>query len=127
MEQEIMLQTGRIWLEEDGIVRATYFPKAEETLAEAKEHIAAVVKVSRGNKYPVLVDCRKLKSITREAREYYAGKETANAVSAMAVLMGSPVSRTLGNFFMRLNKPLSPTRLFTSETEALEWLKGFIQ
>ena len=127
MEQEIMLQTGRICLEEDGIVRATYFPKAEETLAEAKEHIAAVVKVSRGNKYPVLVDCRKLKSITREAREYYAGKETANAVNAMAVLMGSPVSRTLGNFFMRLNKPLSPTRLFTSETEALEWLKGFIQ
>ena len=127
MEQDIMLRTGRIWLEEDGIVRATYFPKAEETLAEAKEHIAAVVKVSRGNKYPVLVDCRKLKSITREAREYYAGKETANAVSAMAVLMGSPVSRTLGNFFMRLNKPISPTRLFTSETEAIKWLKGFRQ
>jgi hypothetical protein len=47
--------------------------------------------------------------------------------SAAALLIGSPLTRAIGNFFMGLNKPLIPTRLFTSETEALAWLKGFVR
>jgi hypothetical protein len=29
----------------------------------------------------------------------------------------------IGNFFINLNKPLAPTRLFTSEAAALTWLR----
>jgi hypothetical protein len=36
------------------------------------------------------------------------------------------VARAIGNFFMGLNKPLIPTRLFTSEAEALGWLREFV-
>ena len=127
MENEVMLRTCKIWLGEDGIARSIYFPNAEETLADAKEYIATVVKISKGKRCPLFVDMRNCKSITREAREYYAGEKSAKAVSAAAGLIGSPVSRIIGNFFMRLNKPVLPTKIFTSETEALEWLKGFIE
>ena len=114
-------------MEDDGIVRAIDFPNAEERLADAKENVAAVVKVSKGEKYPVLVDGRNVKSITREARAYYAGGEIANAISAMAVLIGAPVSRMIGNFYLSFSNPKLPAKLFTSETQALEWLKGFIK
>jgi hypothetical protein len=32
----------------------------------------------------------------------------------------------LGNFYLGLNKPLVPTRLFTSEEEAQAWLRSFL-
>jgi len=128
MENEVVLtRTAKVWLGEDGIVRANYFPNAEETLADAKESIATVVKVSKRKKCPVLVDSRNLKSITREARAYYAGEENAKVVNSTALLIDSPISKIIGNFFMNFNKPKFPTRLFTSETEAIEWLKGFIE
>jgi len=128
MENEVVATpTAKVWLGEDGIVRTNYFPNVEETLADAKENIATVVKVSKGKRYPVLVGGRNVKSITREARAYYAGETTANAVYAAAILIGSPVSRMIGNFFMNFNKPKYPLKLFTSETDAIEWLKGFIE
>jgi len=63
----------------------------------------------------------------REARRYFAGEETAKVESAAALLIESPLSKAIGNFFMGLNKPIVPTRLFTSEAEALAWLKGFVR
>jgi len=43
----------------------------------------------------------------------------------MGMLVGSPLSQALGNMLMGLNRPAIPCRLFTSELEALKWLRGF--
>jgi hypothetical protein len=32
----------------------------------------------------------------------------------------------IGNFFLALHRPADPTRLFTSESEALDWLRQFV-
>lgn len=127
MEKEEIIRTGKIWLEGDGIVRFTYFPKVEVTLADAKKSIAVVLKISKGKTQPLFVDSRGIKSMEREARTYYAGEEAAKAVSACALLIGSPISRVIGNFFLGINKPKFPVKLFTSESEAIEWLRRFIE
>jgi len=36
----------------------------------------------------------------------------------------SPLSRAVGNIFLGVNRPLVPCRLFTSEPQALAWLRG---
>ncbi len=41
------------------------------------------------------------------------------------LLIGSPVSRVIGNFFMGLNKPIYPTKLFTDPQKAIRWLQTF--
>ncbi len=64
--------------------------------------------------------------MTRDARVYFAGSESKKVHSAAALLAQSPLSKVLGNLFLGLNKPLFPTRLFTSEKDAIEWLKGYI-
>ena len=46
---------------------------------------------------------------------------------AQAIIVDSPVSRLIGSFFLGLNKPPFPTKLFTSEADAVEWLKGYLQ
>jgi hypothetical protein len=60
-------------------------------------------------------------------REYNNRPEAMRHVKALAVLVGSPLSRAIVNFSITLTKPRVPTRMFTSEEEAHEWLKGFVQ
>jgi hypothetical protein len=64
---------------------------------------------------------RAMKRLERGAREYY--KNDKAGVSAMALLVGSPVTRMLANFFMRTDTDTTPTRMFTDESTALAWLR----
>jgi hypothetical protein len=74
----------------------------------------------------VLVDIRESKGASRECRAYFASDEAAKIQSAGALLISSPLSRLIGNFFIGLNKPKFPTTLFTNEYEAIKWLKTFL-
>ena len=67
---------------------------------------------------------RAVRSIDRDARACYA--QAPPSVSALALLVGSPLSRAIGNFFIGFNKPAVPTRLFSSEVDAIPWLGGFV-
>jgi hypothetical protein len=66
---------------------------------------------------------RGIKSTTKEARRYLA-TIGATLVMAGALITGSPLNRALGNIFLTIDKPSVPTKLFTSETKALEWLNS---
>lgn len=127
MSEVIETRNARIWLGNDGIVRCLSKPGAEETLDTAKENVAGTWKVAVGHKRPLLVNMVAQKSITKEAREYYSGDDVANYSEATALIVGSPVSRVLGEVFIRLKKTNLPVKLFTSELDAIEWLKGFIK
>jgi hypothetical protein len=73
----------------------------------------------------VVVDFRGLTEMSKEVRDYFGNERTAAIQRASALLVGSPVSRVIGNFFMGLNKPLTPTRMFTDPREAIRWLHTF--
>jgi hypothetical protein len=75
-------------------------------------------------KFPLLIDARGIKSITREARSFFTtnGRET-NTI-AFAIVIDSSVSKVVGNFFLGINKPAVPTRLFLNENLAIQWLQN---
>ena len=126
MEKEQTTKNAKIWVGEDGIGRIIWEPGAEVTLDDAHEVMAAYHKVRKGTKMPLLVDTQKMKSLDRGARHYFAGEEAAECASAAAIIVGTPVSKVLGNFYLGLSNPHLPSRLFTSEDEALAWLKGYL-
>ncbi len=74
-------------------------------------------------KLPVLADSRQVTYHSKEVREFYASREMGDHISAMAVLVESFATKLIGNFFIRVNKPHFPTKLFTDEKEAIAWLK----
>jgi hypothetical protein len=125
--KEVTTSVCRLWLGSDGIVRMTNLPGTEETIKEAMENIAAGSILLGGVKSPVVVDIRKIKSITKEARDYYSGEETAKFTTACAILVGSPVTKAIGNFYLLINKTDFPLKLFSSETLAVDWLRGFVR
>ena len=123
----IETRTSKTFLREDGIIQSELLPNVEIDLEEAKESVKAGYSVSNGEKRPVLVIFGTVKSLTREARQYFGGQETTEHTSAIALVIGSVASRVIGNFMIGLNKTPYPTRLFTSEDEAVVWLKGFLR
>ena len=127
MENDIITtKTAKIWMGEDNIIRISHYQNVDITLQDMKDIVASCQKVSCGKPCPLLVDARYIKSMSHDAREHASGQEVNNIIIATATLVGSPVSRTIVNFFMKLNKPLVPTKLFTDEDEAFVWLKGFL-
>jgi len=127
MENEQYSRVARLWLGEDGIVRIIHVPGAEVTLEDAKETMASYLKINQGKRRPLFIDTKTMKSMTRETRQYYSGVEAAKVASVAAIIVGTPVSRVLGNFYIGLSNPHLPSRLFSSEDEALTWLKGYIE
>ena len=117
------------WMGDDGIVRTKVKPMAEVTLKEALENSKAVNSFIQQTKkkYPLLIDSRNIKSITKEARDHFAVRNRETSINCFAVLIDSPLSRIIGNFFMGLNKPSVPAKLFTNEKDALEWLQQYLE
>ncbi len=125
-EKVINTRSGKVWLTEDGIIRQNVVPHTDFTLQDAQETIAAAVKLSEGKPLPMLVDLTGLKSITKEARNYFGKEVTSHNLSAVGLLFTSAVTQVLGNFFLRFNRPEIPVKLFNSETQAIRWLKEFL-
>lgn len=115
-----------VWIGEDGVVRVQMDAGSVHDLDSAKANIALVREIAGASKVPVLVDIGRIEGVTRAARTYYASGHATAVIAASALLVDSPISRVLGNFFVGFSKPSCPTRLFTDKTEALGWLLEFV-
>lgn len=122
---EVVTRTSTVRMEADMVARVTIFPGAIQTLADAKENVQALETLSQGRPFRAITDIREMRYQDSEARAYYSHPSHTQSLVAVAILVGSPMSRLIGNFFMGFNKSSTPTRLFTSEAEALAWLKEF--
>ena len=105
------------------VIRGRFLPGAEVTLADARENIAVTSRLTGGHRAPILVDLRQVRSQSAEARAYLAGPEATRVSLAVALIVGSPLSVAIGNFFLGFNRPAVPTRLFRDESAALQWLQ----
>jgi hypothetical protein len=115
------LRTYSTWMGDDGIARTVVKEGAEIVLEDAKANSIAVCSLAGPEKFALIVDTRKIKSITKEARDYFSLNGRESRVVAFAILIDSPLSVIIGNFFMGLNKPRVPVKLFNSESKAIAW------
>jgi hypothetical protein len=121
---EVQNRVYKIWLREDGIVQTVVLPGSELTLVDAKQNLASIAQVSQGKRRPLLVDIRNIKTVQYTARQELTAYE---GVTSTALLIDSALSRIIGNVFISFGKKAFPIRLFTSEAEAIQWLKGFLE
>ncbi len=69
---------------------------------------------------------RAILSESKEARGYFGGPELAKFTTAVGLLVASPVSRMIANFFLRLGAQPVPTRVFDHPASAREWLRSHL-
>ncbi len=126
VSEKILTRTSELWVREDGITQVVDLPNFIKTVEDAKETMAATAQLNLGKPVPVLVDIRAGLGADRETRAYYASKEILATTRALALLVESRLTRLMANLFISINRPAVPTRLFTSEDEAVAWLKTYL-
>jgi hypothetical protein len=107
-------------LEADGLLRLTWARGASITEGDAEAAMGQVNALCGDSRHPMLVDMATTSEVSRGARAVFGRPCQA---SRIALLGASPVDRVIANFFLGLNKLPCPTKFFTSEAEALTWLK----
>ena len=122
MKNNIEIRTASIHLK-DGLFRITIKEDAEVAFDDAVEIVNIATELTQNATVIVLADARHHCSITSEARKYFAEHSVRNRFTAVAVLSNSLPVRILLNFYVNVDRPEIPTKLFSEETEALEWLR----
>ena len=112
------------WIEGD-ILYSVYRDGCNIDLDTAKMLYRQRLDLTNGHTYPLFADIRRILYVSREARNFLATEQACMEISAGALLIGSSVSRFMGNFFIKINKPPIPTKLFTDKDAAIEWLSVF--
>ena len=108
-------------VEDMGIVRLRWPPGVRITGPLAAAAMAAVDELNGGCERPLLVEMTGTDTPTREARERFGMRCTASRVALLGVSAVDRVRASLVPEPGRLGYPV-PTRFFTSESTAVEWL-----
>lgn len=117
---------ANIQVGDDGIMYIDIRTDGEFSLDHAKRLFEASLEVGKGKPFPNLIMLGRYFLPTSEARQYVGSPERSSKALAEAYVIKSLPQKLLGNFYIRFDKPLAPTKLFTDEKKALLWLKQFL-
>jgi hypothetical protein len=121
-------KTAEIGLTENGLVVVRIRNGAHQSLADARENLAACLSEALGRRRPLLIDIRGAQPLDADVRHHYSGQTLVAGFSALALLIeSSPLGRMMGNVYLRVARPGIPTQLFAEEPRALEWLNRYLQ
>ncbi|MCE3280598.1 MAG: hypothetical protein K0S44_2789 [Bacteroidetes bacterium] len=112
-------------LRSDGILNIHM--KANKILkqSDGEDIVKGLAEMGNGKKFLLLFTAGEDTSVSTEAR-YYASTPEANKFTiASAFVVKSIAQKLLGNAYVTFNKPITPTRIFTDESDAVRWLNTF--
>jgi hypothetical protein len=111
---------------DDGIIQITVNTDQEIDVPEIKEIIEAIGKIGNYKKHLMLIYGSNSITPTPEARAYLAQPNANPYVIASAFMVKSLQHKLLVNAYLKVNKPDRPTKMFNSESQAIEWLKSHL-
>lgn len=116
-------QDARFWIE-NGILIFEYKPNTSIDLELAMRVVADRIAFQNERQLPVFCDIRGIISTDKAGRDYLA-KSGSLLTKAVALVVNENVSRTMSTFYLEVSKPSVPTRIFTVDQEALDYLAQF--
>ena len=124
-ERTTTTSTTSLTLHADGVLTATTTVPVH-TLAHAQENVRAIAALLDGARAPLVIDLRQVREMPAEVNRYYASPEADASTIAVALVVGSSVSRLLGNMAVALTgltRQKSPLRLFEDPSAAHAWAR----
>lgn len=79
-----------------------------------------------GRKLPFLFDAMEHVSITKEAKVNAIEIEAMAPVTASAIVARNLAYRLIAEFYLKINKPKTPFKIFKNEEDAVSWLRLFL-
>jgi hypothetical protein len=103
------------------------FEGIELDIEDVQEMRRVYLKFSNNESFAILLDATENFSLTSEARTLLASKEYTVKRIAAAFVTKSLANQLVGNFFIKFNKPATPTKMFTDEEHAFKWLVALLE
>jgi len=120
----ILTEKYAIFLRNDGILQVQIAEGVECDIEDMKKIIAAIANICAGNKYPLMALYGSLDTFTAEGMELIA-KHRYSLADAL-VTREHWAMELIAKFYLKRYQPVRPTKIFSSEEAALDWLKSFI-
>jgi hypothetical protein len=109
------------------VIRVSFQKSVHLTLEEVITIIRKCENLVSGRSFCFLADFTSAPvTFTTEARVYLSNNPTAKNRIADAIVVPNLTAKLKGDLYLRLHKPLVPTRFFTSEAKAEAWLQEMI-
>ena len=115
---KVITSTTEYWkVEEEDILYGNILPGAVLDVEQVQENADKRMELLDINRpIPSILDITKIDKITKEGRAL--SSTLTNGLSCIALIVGSGLSKIIGNYALMLNRPKIPLKLFTSVEEA---------
>lgn len=114
-----------LYLRADGILYVRISPEKEESVELAQKMVKKMGEMVNYKQVPILFKHQEFALPGKANRDYWATKDACPYSKAEAFIINSIAMRMIANFYLKINKPERPTKMFTREEEAIKWLKTF--
>lgn len=115
-----------ITIHENGVGQMHFKDGIILDVPEQMVHLEALIKIADGKKMPFVVTAGKHVNITPEARDNAILIEDISPVAATAVVVQNLAYRLIADFYLKINKPKTPYKVFTDEKAAFDWCLQFV-
>jgi len=116
---------GAIITYRDDSILHIHYKSEHLNLQDAKQQVKITRTESPWKISPLLISGDPFSEHDNDAKKYLAGEEVMQYCSALALITANMAQKISANFFIKLKKPTKPTKFFSSEKDALKWLKNF--
>jgi hypothetical protein len=124
----IDFRTSTMWFDEYGILYSIPKPGIPEVLTreETLQQMEEFKKITGNKKVCLILETNShSKPPKKEDRDFIA-QQLEEISKAMAIISTSPLSRMIANLFFGLKPPTYPTKFFSNQKEAQEWIKQYL-
>lgn len=112
-------------VEDSCVIRIKYPDEGEITLQLAREVTSEVYRRFGTEKIGLVHIAGRDTTVGEGVREFLAGKSGSRNKIAEAFVVQNLNQRILGNFYLRVGRPVCPSEVFTLEEDAVKWVKMY--
>jgi hypothetical protein len=123
---EKKLDSFSISLRQDGIIQTDIELDKVMEIYHIKLGVDFIKEIYTGEKFPLLFKVGDFSLPSQESLKYQANEDSNLYASAEAYVITSFYQKIIADFYLKINKPARPTKFFSTEKEAVKWLKGFL-
>lgn len=112
-----------IYLRKDGILQINISPNSDILVNHIKIMVTTAIEICNGKSTPLIMFIGEFSTFSKEAREFSANRENLGVITSIAYVLNNLGQRLIINFFIKVNKPTMPIKMFGHEKDAILWLK----
>lgn len=113
-------------IHENGVGHTHFKDNITMEIPEQLEHLKALIVLTNGHPTPFIVTIGKRVAISHEARENSILIEEQAPTNAVALIVLNLGYRLVVDFYLKINKPKTPYKVFTDKEKAIEWCLQFV-